>query len=104
MKKPYIFDSERLISDVYYYLLIEWLLRNDLYDNFVKNHARALNFKGSTYLLVREHVRCLIKTPRLSMNHAITSAFPFISTPEGPCFWERVSDDWIRFFDDFSRN
>lgn len=103
MKKSRIFDSERLISDVYYRLLVEWLLRNELYDKFVKNLARSLNFKGSINPLVREHVRYLIKSPFLSMNQAITSAFLFTGAPEGPCFWERVSDDWIRFFGDFSR-
>lgn len=103
MKKSRIFDSERLISDVYFHLLAVWLLRNELYDRFVKNLARSLNFKGSTNLLIREHIRYLIESPLLSMNQAITSAFLFTNTPEGSFFWERVSDDWIRFFGDFSR-
>lgn len=104
MKNSRIFDSKRLISDAYCYLFVEWLRRYKLYDKFVENHTRALNSKRPVNQLIREHVRCLIKCPWFSMSQAISSAFPFVSTPEGPDFWQRVSDDWIRFFNDFSRN
>lgn len=103
MKTSRNFNSERFTFNLYYCLFVEWLREHRLYGKFVKNLARSSNFKGSINEIVFDHFSCLIKSPFFSMSQAITSAFPFISTPEGFDFWDRVSDDWFCFFNDFSR-
>lgn len=102
MKKSHSFNSKLLTLDVYHYLFTEWLVRNNLYCRFVKNHARALRHEGSTNQLVRVYIQDLLEFFPFSMDRAIVAAFPFDSTPEGFDFWIRASDEWSKFYCDFS--
>ena len=103
MGKIRTFKPTKLTLDVLDYMLVEWLVSQDLYSKFADNIVAAKRCNVPARRLIRDHVRLVIESPTLTYEKAISSAFLFFLTPEGMTFWSRVSSDWICFCRNFIR-
>lgn len=101
MRKTRTFKPMGLTLDVLDYMLVEWLVRQNLYAKFAANIVAAQKWNGPARHLIREHIRLVIKNPALTYERVISSAFLFFRTPEGMTFWTRASRDWSCFCRDF---
>lgn len=89
----------KLSIDVVEYAFVEWLVRRKLFDAFKANYDRVPTATRSFRDCLRDHIRLAYRNPSLGPGALISSAFPFISTPEGYKFWRKHSDAWRRFYD-----
>ena len=102
MKKLQAFNSDLLTLDVCDYLFVEWLIRHNLYRKFVKNLSLNFEYLGVGRSLIRRYIRRFIGS-RPCLENIIAMAFPFDETSEGYGFWQRASNEWFDFCNDFFR-
>lgn len=96
------FESRVLTVDVFDYLFVEWLIRLGLYSKSVANFSPVRYNVKSSRDAVRKIVADLIVSPHFALSDAISTSFPFRSTPEGPDFWLDVSKEWTNYLESFS--
>lgn len=104
MKKNKSPKVDKLLIDVVEYAFVEWLVRRKLYRAFQSNYDRLPTPTKSFRDNLREHIRYLFSNPKLGPKSLISSAFMFVSTPEGYKFWLKHSEAWSRFYARFSKN
>jgi len=103
MKKHKSLKADELFVDVLDYAFTEWLVRRELFVAFRSNFARTFVSMGSFRDRLRDHIRYSLLDPQLGPTSLISSAFPFVSTPEGYEFWLKQSLAWRRFYDKFQK-
>ena len=101
MKKSENPDVNELMVDVVDYTFVEWLVRRRLYSSFMSNFLHFRQLKGGFRDALRCHIRYSVCTDYVQVKSLLFSAFSFVSTPEGYDFWDKHSDDWMRFCDKF---
>lgn len=94
------FNSNSLVLDVFDYLLVEWLVRNRCYLNFVANLSNS--FGRNARESIRSHLAVLLCSRTLTIRDAISTAFRFPDTPEGIAYWRSIEQDWIDFLGKFN--
>lgn len=99
MKKTKSSTVDNLAIDVLEYAFVEWLVRRNVYRAFQANYDRSISNAKTFRGILRDHIRSLYNHPVHGPEILIASAFVFMSTPEGSEFWQKVSDDWKRFYD-----
>lgn len=103
MKKSKSPEIDELLIDVVEYAFTEWLVRRKIFVAFKSNYDRASSSTETFRDLLRFHVRAVFCHPDLGPGSLISSAFPFISTPEGVSFWHNHSEAWRRFYANFQK-
>lgn len=86
-----------LAVDVIDYAFTEWLVRRGVFAAFKANYEANNPSREGFHSALRFHIRAILICPGLDLKHLISSAFPFISTPEGVDFWNNQSVDWKIF-------
>lgn len=92
------FSDGELIVDVLEYAFTEWLVRRGVFSAFKTNYAVAVSLYGGFRLALRAHIRCSLCSPDLDPSYLISTAFSFVSAPEGADFWRDCSVAWERFY------
>lgn len=91
------FRTDDLMIDVIEYAFTEWLVRKGIFTCFKTNYECIVSpYKGFRGRL-RAHIRRSLCLPGFDPSRLISSAFLFISTPEGDAFWQKQSAAWERF-------
>lgn len=94
------FNSNSLVLDVVDYLLVEWLVRNRCYLNFVANLSGGS--RPNSREMIRAHLAVLLCSRNLTIRDAFATAFKFSDTPEGIAYWCSIEQDWIDFLEEFN--
>lgn len=97
MKKNKI-KPHPLILDVVDYLFVEWLVRNGCYSRFVENLSNCSGFPG-TREGIRAYLSVILRSRVSTLRNAISAAFLFPCTPEGPDYWRLVDRKWVDFLE-----
>lgn len=71
------------------HLFLTWLYNSNLYCDFVS----CLRSAGYTKSL-QSYVARFFNNPSRPPFSIITSAFDWLDTPQGFCFWRKASDSW----------
>ena len=100
MKKNKNSKTGKLVIDVLEYAFVEWLVRRKAYSAFQSNYDRSPSASKTFRERLREHIQYLLNHSNLGPESLISSAFLFTSAPEGYRFWQKLSDDWERFYND----
>ena len=98
MKKNKSFKVDPLAIDVVEYAFVEWLVRRGIFTAFMANYDRTPTARKTFRDCLRDHIRHVYRSPGLGPECLISSAFLFISAPEGCEFWMKHSDAWRRFY------
>lgn len=93
-KRPRI---NNLAINVIEYAFTSWLVRQGVFSAFKANYEFTHPFRGSFRDQLRFHIQLALDCPSLGPGYLISSAFPFIRTPEGADFWSEKSDAWKCF-------
>ena len=104
MRKHKSSKDVKLLVDVVDYAFVEWLIRRKVYSAFRANYDRAFGSSKPFRALLRKQIRYLLGHSSLSPASLISSAFLFISAPEGYEFWIKQSEAWSQFYANFSKN
>jgi len=100
MKENKNFKVDKLAVDVIEYAFVEWLVRRGIFTAFRANYDRAATTRKTFRDCLRDHIRYAYRRPNLGPEALVSSAFLFISTPEGYEFWIKHSDAWKRFYEE----
>lgn len=98
MKKRKSSKVDKLAIDVVEYAFVEWLVRRKVYTAFQSNYDREPSASKTFRERLRNHIQYLFNHTHLGPESLISSAFLFMSTPEGDRFWQKHSDAWVRFY------
>lgn len=98
MKKTEKSKDVKLMIDIVEYAFVEWLIRRKAYLAFRANYDRSAGSSKPFRDHLREHIRYIYCDSKLGLDSLVSSAFLFVSTPEGCSFWHKQSEDWKRFF------
>ena len=98
MKKKKSSKVDKLMIDVVEYAFVKWLVRRKVYRAFQANYDRAPSASKTFRERLRDHIQYLFNHSHLGPESLISSAFLFMSTSEGCEFWQKLSDDWDRFY------
>ena len=90
-----------LAIDVVEYAFREWLIRQRVFVAFKKNYEFVNPSHKSFREELRFHIQFLLECPALNLSNLVSSAFPFVTAPEGADFWRKQSEAWRRFCLDF---
>jgi hypothetical protein len=104
MKKSKRTQTEDLFIDVVEYAFIEWLVRRGLFTAFRSNFLSFRKAKKSFRSCLRDHIRAAYRNPRFGLGSLITTAFLFISSPEGHEFWLKHAEAWRCFYLEFVKH
>ena len=97
-KKIKNFKDVDLIVDIIEYAFIEWLVRQGIFSAFKTNYEAEVSPRGSFRDALRGHIRHCLRSSNFGPIRLISTAFLFVSTPEGPDFWRKHSVAWERFY------
>lgn len=86
-----------LAIDVAEYAFTEWLVRRGVFAAFKANLDFTNSSRESFRDQLRIHIQIALTCSGLGFSSLVSSAFPFIRTPEGAKFWKEQSDAWRRF-------
>lgn len=92
------FKDADLIVDVIEYAFVEWLVRRRIFYAFKKNFEAEILSRDGFRTALRDHIRHCLRSSNFGPIRLISTAFLFISTPEGPNFWKNYSVAWERFY------
>jgi len=89
---------DKLLLDVIEYAFVEWLVRRGIFTAFRANYCRVPSTRKTFRDCLRDHIRRVYRSSSLGPESLVSSAFLFISTPEGCEFWTKHSDAWRSFY------
>lgn len=92
------FKDDDLIVDVIEYAFTEWLVRRRIFAAFKAHYEAEVPSRGSFRSALRDHIRQCLSSSNFGPIRLISTAFLFLSTPEGPDFWRKHSVAWERFY------
>ena len=93
--------TNELLIDVLEYAFTEWLVRQGIFAAFKANYERDFTPYRSFRDRLRSHVRQSLRGFGFGPSHLVSSAFLFVSAPEGEEFWRKQSAAWERFCAEF---
>lgn len=93
--------TNELLADVLEYAFTEWLVRRGVFSAFKANCECNFNPFKSFRDRLRSQIRRSLHDSDLGPKRLISSAFLFVSTPEGAKFWVDQSAAWERFCAEF---
>lgn len=99
MKKFKQSEIDNLRLDVMEYAFVEWLVRRGIFTAFRENYDRFSTSRKAFRECLRDHIRYVYCNPSIGPESLVSSAFPFVSTPESYEFWIKHSDAWRCFYD-----
>lgn len=91
------FRTNDLLVDVVTYAFTEWLVRRGIFEVFKLNYERSESPYKDFNDRLHVHVRYLLRNPNFGLSRLVSSAFLFVSAPEGSEFWNNQSTAWERF-------
>ena len=97
-KKIKAFNDDDLIVDIIEYAFTEWLVRRKVFSAFKANYDVGFSTCEGFRDSLRDHIRECLRTSNFGPIRLISTAFLFVSTPEGPDFWSKQSVAWERFY------
>lgn len=96
------FDPNRFTASVVYSIFTQWLRRNGYYSKFMANVSSHNPLYPTPQAALRSCFAIILDSKSRFVGDIVVSSFLFDSTPEGSEYWDRVSDEWYSFVDNFS--